>query len=79
MTQTGAPLVMLDGPEDGPMATAQSVMALGLRTVFAVPLLAGDAVLGVLYLDSQRVLDPDPTAGQTLMAFGALAGALLAR
>ncbi|MDB5101519.1 MAG: hypothetical protein JWM80_5940, partial [Cyanobacteria bacterium RYN_339] len=47
---------LVDAQEMEGWQQAQSILALGLRTLVAVPLVAGDAVLGVLYVDSTDVL-----------------------
>lgn len=62
---------MVDVQSDDAFAGARSVMALGLRTVWAVPL--GDH--GLMYLDSQRLRED---AGLSLGALSAIAGLLQA-
>lgn len=56
-----------------------SVMALGLRTIHAVPVADERKVLGVLYLDDQRVGREDPHTMEGLRRLGALLGAWLQR
>jgi len=73
------PLHSLDVQSDEVLARAQSVLALGVRTVVAVPVLAGERCFGLLYLDSQRLGTPAPRALAALSALGELVGAYLAR
>jgi len=54
-----------------------SVQALALRTVYAVPVGRGGEVLGVLFLDSRRLLAHPATVLHTLDRLGALLGAAL--
>jgi GAF domain-containing protein len=72
------PSVIVD-VEQHATAGTQSVMALGLRTVVAVPVLHDDACLGVLYADSRRLLEVSPATEQLLGRLGLLLGQALAR
>jgi GAF domain-containing protein len=69
--EQGQALHMVDVQSDDAFAGARSVMALGLRTVWALPV-GADALL---YLDSQRLRED---AGQALGALTAIAGLLAA-
>ena len=60
----GEPLHLVDVQDDEAFAERRSVMALGLRTVFAAPLPGHPGLL--LYFDSQRVLDAPPGTLATL-------------
>ncbi|MDB5100471.1 MAG: two component, sigma54 specific, transcriptional regulator, Fis family, partial [Cyanobacteria bacterium RYN_339] len=55
----------------------QSVMALGLRTIHAVPVTHAGQVLGVLYLDDKRVGTEDPHVMEALKRLGTMVGARL--
>jgi GAF domain-containing protein len=72
------PLHSLDVQSDDAFANAQSVMALGLRTVVGVPVCAGETCFGLMYLDSRRMGSADPRALASLSALGELLGAHLA-
>jgi tetratricopeptide (TPR) repeat protein len=68
------PLAMVDVQGEDAFQAAQSVMALGLRTIWAVPLHDG-----LIYLDSQRIAAEATDALPTLTAIAALADAYYAR
>lgn len=73
------PVYVVDASNDAAFREAASVVALGLRTVVALPLLAGDEVLGVLYMDRE---DVEPTLAPAdldlLMAYARTGAGLLA-
>ena len=73
------PAHLLDTAGDEQFNTQQSVLALGLRSVTAVPAMHADEPLGVLYMDAQRLAEPSTEALAVLAALGELAGALLCR
>lgn len=50
------PVILLDAQNDARYSARQSIADLELRTVMAAPLRAGERVLGLIYLDSQRPL-----------------------
>jgi hypothetical protein len=75
----GEPLHMVDVQSEEAFQSARSVMALGLRTVWAVPVRHAGATLGLMYLDSQRVDAAAPATMRALGAIADLAGAHLAR
>lgn len=54
---TAEPLCVDDALSDTEFQMQASVMALNLRTVMCVPLLAKQTVLGVLYVDSQAIVN----------------------
>lgn len=55
---TGEPVYLVDALADDRFKSAQSVLALDLKTVLCLPLIAGGDVLGVLYVDSQSIQRP---------------------
>ncbi|MFN3347298.1 MAG: GAF domain-containing protein, partial [Candidatus Bipolaricaulaceae bacterium] len=77
--EKGEPLHLMDAASDDTFQVQKSVMALGLRTVFAVPIAHGGNRLGVLYLDNQRMVDANPVALRTLARIGEMVGAFVAR
>jgi serine/threonine-protein kinase len=77
--EKGEPLHLMDAASDDTFQVQKSVMALGLRTVFAVPIAHGGNRLGVLYLDNQRMVDANPVALRTLARVGEMVGAFVAR
>ncbi|MFP5500874.1 MAG: GAF domain-containing protein, partial [Candidatus Sericytochromatia bacterium] len=77
--ENGEPLHLLDAQSDESFQAQKSVMALGLRTVFAVPVSHAGTRYGVLYMDNQRVVEADPTALHTLNRIGEMVGAFLSR
>ena len=73
------PLYLVDVQSEEAFAQAASVMALGLRTIHAVPLTHAGRVLGVWYLDARRMGGGGPRVLAALAGLGQLAGAYLAR
>lgn len=55
---TGEPVYLVDALADERFKSAQSVLALDLKTVLCLPLMYGGDVFGVLYADSQAVNEP---------------------
>lgn len=47
---------LLDAQDMEGWQQQQSILALGLRTIVAVPLVQGDAVRGILYMDSENLM-----------------------
>lgn len=62
----GEPLYVADAMADTTWKEAASVMALGLRTVIALPLSTPEEILGVLYMDRQAI---DPLLTSTDVAW----------
>jgi GAF domain-containing protein len=77
--EKGEPLHLMDAQSDDTFQVQKSVMALGLRTIFAVPVEYQGRRHGVLYLDNQRMVDANPAALRTLARVGELVGAFVAR
>ena len=77
--EKGEPLHLMDAQSDNTFQVQKSVMALGLRTVFAVPIAYDGHRYGVLYLDNQRMVDANPAGLRTLAKVGELVGAFLSR
>jgi GAF domain-containing protein len=77
--EKGEPLHLMDAQSDDTFQVQKSIMALGLRTVFAVPVEHDGKRHGVLYLDNQRMVDANPAALRTLARIGEMVGAFLAR
>ncbi|HEY9722617.1 MAG TPA: GAF domain-containing protein, partial [Oscillatoriaceae cyanobacterium] len=77
--ENGEPLHLLDAQSDDTFQVQKSVMALGLRTVLAVPVAHAGRRVGVLYLDNQRIVEVSPQALHTLARVGELVGAYLSR
>ena len=50
------PLVVLDVDKEDSLRSRQSVMAAGLRSVICVPILRGDDLLGVIYVDGREAV-----------------------
>ncbi len=50
------PVILTDAQNDPNFNARQSIIDLQLRTIMAAPLQFGDAVLGLIYVDSQRPL-----------------------
>ena len=75
----GEPLHLHDVEASEAFGAQRSVMALGLRTIHAVPVTFGGQVLAVLYLDDRRVGREDPQVTEALRQLGTLVGALLTR
>lgn len=61
------PVVVQDAVDSGAVYSRTSVALLGLRSIVCVPILRGDAVLGVLYLDSRRLVATDLDAEVELL------------
>ena len=53
---TRRPLVVLDVEKEDSLRSRQSVMAAGLRSVICVPILRGDDLLGVIYVDGREAV-----------------------
>ena len=77
--QQGEPLHLVDAQNDEVFQHRDSVQALGLRTIFAVPIRLGERILGVLYLDHPLVVDEDPAALHTLGRLADMFGAFWSR
>jgi GAF domain-containing protein len=75
----GEPLHLLDAQSDEAFQTQRSVVALGLRTVYAVPVEHQGRRHGVLYLDTPRLSEPNAQAVHTLARMAGLVGAFLSR
>ncbi len=75
----GEPLHLHDVQASGAFGAQRSVMALGLRTIHAVPVSFAGQTRGVLYLDDRRVGREDPHVTEALRQLGSLVGALLTR
>ncbi|MDB5097688.1 MAG: protein kinase, partial [Cyanobacteria bacterium RYN_339] len=71
--EQGAPMHMVDVQSEEAFQSARSVMALGLRTIWAVPL--GGA--GLIYLDSQRLGDDGANGLEAVTALAELTAAFL--
>lgn len=65
--ETGRPVVVQDAIDDGVAWTRTSIALLGLRSLLCVPVRRGDETLGVLYLDSSRLVATDLAAETALM------------
>lgn len=75
---SGEPFFAIDALSDPRLAARQSVMALALRTVVCVPLLAREDMLGVMYLDRKLVNEVFSTADlEVVTALAALAAQAL--
>lgn len=66
--RTGRPVVVQDAIDDGAAWTRTSIALLGLRSILCVPVRRGEAVMGVLYLDSSRLVATDLAAEVELMS-----------
>jgi GAF domain-containing protein len=75
----GEPLHLHDALTSETFSAQKSVMALGLRTIHAVPVAYGGRTLGVLYLDDRSVGVEDPQVTKALQRVGAMVGAILTR
>ncbi len=56
-----------------------SLVALGLQTDFAIPILTGDACIGVLEFFSRQQLTPDPSLLEMWIAIGQMIGQFMQR
>lgn len=54
---TGMSVCVTDAMSDQSLSLKQSIMLMSLRTVMAVPLIAKGTILGVLYVDSQAIVN----------------------
>ncbi len=79
VNESGEPLHLVDAQADEHFQSRASVMALGLHTIFAVPVAFEGRKLGVLYLDHPQIVDEDPAALHTLVRIGEMLGAFVAR
>lgn len=77
--ESGEPLHLVDAQADEHFQSRASVMALGLHTIFAVPVAFEGRRLGVLYLDHPQIVDEDPAALHTLVRIGEMLGAFVSR
>lgn len=77
--QEGQPLYLVDAQADENFQTRASIMALGLHSIYAVPVRVAEEVWGVLYLDHPSVLDENPLAAHTLGRIAEMLGALIER
>lgn len=77
--EQGEPLHLLDAQSDESFQGRKSIQALGLRTIYAVPVTHEGSRLGVLYLDNTRMGDANPQGLHALARIGELVGAYLAR
>jgi GAF domain-containing protein/tetratricopeptide (TPR) repeat protein len=75
----GQPLHLVDAQEDEHFQHRSSVQALGLHTIFAVPIRQGDRVAGILYLDHPMIVEDDPAATHTLGRIADMFGAFWSR
>ncbi len=50
----GESVLFQDTDSDGELSTAESIVALNLRSILCVPLRAKNGILGILYIDSDR-------------------------
>jgi transcriptional regulator with GAF, ATPase, and Fis domain len=72
------PILLSDALADTIFGGSHSVVNFRIRTVFAVPIVRGDNILGVLYLGSDRVTPNfTPEFQEGLMVFAAQAGLLI--
>ncbi|MNX81335.1 Response regulator PleD [compost metagenome] len=55
--ESGQPLCVADALSDEEFQVQESIMALSLRTVMCVPVIAKQSVLGLLYVDSQAIVN----------------------
>jgi serine phosphatase RsbU (regulator of sigma subunit) len=65
----------MDATSDGKLAAAQSMIAQQIRAAVCAPLVVGDAVLGVLYLDflaSRQIAQPDARLIAQISRFAAV-------
>ncbi|MDB5098928.1 MAG: protein kinase [Cyanobacteria bacterium RYN_339] len=74
--ERGEPLHLLDASSDEAFQAAESIQALGLRTILAVPV--GERQ-GVLYLDDRRITDRDEHVMAGLVRLGSLLATFLRR
>lgn len=77
--ESGESLHLHDVTSSEAFGAQRSVMALGLRTIHAVPVTHRGQVGGVLYLDDRHVGREDPHVMEALRQLGKLVGALLSR
>ncbi|MEB3328140.1 MAG: GAF domain-containing protein [Candidatus Sericytochromatia bacterium] len=77
--EEGQPLHLVDAQDDEAFQHRASVQALGLHTIFAVPIRQGEHVAGVLYLDHPMVVEDNPAAVHTLLRIADLFGAFWSR
>ena len=78
VVQKKRPVLISDALKDTIFGGSHSVVNFKIRTVFAVPIIRGENILGVLYLGSDRVLPSfTPDFQEGLMVFAAQAGLLI--
>lgn len=65
--KTGKPYLVTDTMLDQLLSRSKSVVDLGLRSVLCVPILSGDAVAGVVYLDTTSLAETFSEADLILM------------
>ncbi|MEB3197221.1 MAG: GAF domain-containing protein [Candidatus Sericytochromatia bacterium] len=75
----GQPLHLVDAQADAAFQSRASIQALGLRSIYAVPVRLGDATLGVLYLDHPNILEENVAALATLVRLGEMLAAFWQR
>jgi GAF domain-containing protein len=75
----GEPLHLLDAQSEEAFQSRKSIQTLGLRTIFAVPVVHAGKRLGVLYLDHTRMGDPNPQGLHALARIGEMVGAYIGR
>jgi tetratricopeptide (TPR) repeat protein len=73
------PLFLIDAQSDDSFRASQSVQALGLRTVMAVPVGRAEGWRCVIYVDTQRVGRQDDRMLHTLAQIGEMVAAFMAR
>jgi signal transduction histidine kinase/predicted ATPase len=75
VVQSGEPIAVTDVADDAALREQRSVVALGLRSVMCVPMRQKGRVSGIVYVDSRRLTDKDPTGDLALLeALAAQAG-----
>lgn len=77
--QRGEPMFLMDAQQDEAFRARGSVMALGLRSVFVIPVQQDGTPIGLLYVDLQHVAPQGQEQLQTLSQVGTTFAATLAR
>lgn len=75
----GKPLYLVDAQSDENFQSRASILALGLHSIYAVPIRVHGEIWGVLYLDHPSVVEENPRAAHTLVRIGEMLGAFLER